>query len=240
MPEPASMTLLGVGFTGLVIRFLRGQYRKAKPVLDLLSATLLLVLFSPAIAVTAILIKLTSKGPVFYKQERVGLNGRVFTLIKLRTMHHGAEAKSGPTWAQGDYEDPRVTPIGRILRKTHLDEIPQLVNVLRGEMSLIGPRPERPYFVNLFAEEIPEYAKRLAVKPGITGLAQVRAGYGRTIRDVKRKVRLDLVYIRRLCWWVDLSIALATLPRFVSFVRSGRRKTGTQKNSRAVAAHVRE
>lgn len=211
MPEPTSMALLGIGSIGLTVRFLRRQYRRAKPWVDRLGAGVLLVVLSPVLAASAVLIKLTSRGPVLYRQERVGLNGRLFTLLKLRTMHEGAEEESGPVWAVGDYDDPRVTPVGRLLRRVHIDEVPQLINVLNGEMSLIGPRPERPHFVSQLREEIPEYEKRLEVKPGITGLAQIRAGYDRTLRDVRRKVKLDVLYMRKMCWWVDFSILSRTL-----------------------------
>ena len=213
MPEPTSIALLSVGSVGLVIRFMRTQYRRAKPWVDRFGAGVLLVVSSPILVACAVLIKLTSRGPVIYKQDRVGLNGHVFTLFKLRTMYEDAEAETGPVWAAGDWDDPRVTPIGRLLRMAHLDEFPQLVNVLKGEMSLIGPRPERPHFVSQLKEEIPEYDKRLEVKPGITGLAQIRTGYDRTLRDVRRKVKLDMQYIQRMCWMVDFVILFGTVSR---------------------------
>jgi len=221
MPEPASLTLLGTGCAGLAIRFLQKEYYRAKPILEWVVALVLLVVLTPVIALCAVLIKLTSRGPAFYRQERVGLHGRVFTLLKLRTMHVDAEAETGPVWAQGD-RDPRLTPIGHLLRRMHVDELPQLVNVLRGEMGLVGPRPERPHFVEQLKQAIPDYERRLAVKPGITGLAQIRLGYDRTLRDVRRKVKLDCLYIRRMCWWVDMLIVLGTFGR-VAFGREGRR-----------------
>lgn len=214
MPEPASIALLGVGTFGLAGRFLRRKYQQAKPWVDRIGAAVLLVLFAPLIGVCALATKLTSRGPVFYKQKRVGQHGRLFTMLKLRTMIRGAEDQCGPAWAKGEH-DPRVTPVGRVLRKVHFDELPQLVNVLRGEMSLIGPRPERPFFVDRFKEVIGDYEKRLAVKPGITGLAQIRSGYDCTIHDVRRKLRLDLLYIRRMCWWVDIVIATRTIGKLV-------------------------
>jgi len=207
MPEPASIALLGTGCLGLTVRYLQSKYRAFKPYVEWLLALGLLLVFAPAIVVLGLLVKLTSPGPAFYRQERVGVHGRRFILLKLRTMYEDAEARSGPQWAQGD-SDPRVTPLGRMLRRTHLDELPQLLNVLRGEMSIVGPRPERPHFVEQLKDLVPEYEKRLTVKPGITGLAQVRAGYDRNIRDVRRKVKLDCVYIRRMCWWVDFTILL--------------------------------
>jgi len=202
--------LFGTGTVGLVGRFLQRNYRAAKPYAEWVVALVLLVVCAPVMGACALLIKLTSRGPVILKQERVGLNGYVFNLLKLRTMHQDAEALTGPVWAAGD-ADPRVTLVGRFLRRTHIDELPQLINVLRGEMSLVGPRPERPHFANDFRKLIPEYERRLSVRPGITGLAQVRAGYDRTLRDVRRKVKLDCLYIRRMCWWVDMKIMFATV-----------------------------
>jgi len=210
MPEPASIALVSTGCVGLVVRFVQRQYRVAKSYVDWIAALLLLIGAAPVMAVCALLVRLTSRGPVIYRQERVGLNGRTFTLYKLRTMRVGAESATGPVWAQGD-NDPRVTPIGCLLRRTKLDELPQLMNVLKGDMSLVGPRPERPYFVNQLKQQVPGYERRLAVKPGITGLAQIRAGADHNVRDVKRKVKLDCLYIRRMCWWVDFVILFKTV-----------------------------
>ncbi len=220
MPEPASIALLGTGFVGLTFRFLRKEYRRAKPVVEWVAALLLLVLLAPVMGVCALLVKLTSRGPVIYRQERVGRHGRTFTLLKLRTMRVDAEAETGPVWAKGE-RDPRVTPVGHLLRSTHLDELPQLINVLRGEMSLVGPRPERPHFVEQLRQVIPDYEQRLEVKPGITGLAQVRLPYDRTLRDVRRKVKLDCLYIRRMCWWVDAVILFGTLGKVFGLQMKG-------------------
>ena len=140
------------------------------------------------------------------------MNGRVFNIIKLRTMRADAEAETGPVWTPG--RDSRITPLGLVLRRTHLDELPQLINVLRGEMSLVGPRPERPHFVEKLKDRVPRYEERLLVKPGITGLAQLRCGYDQTVRDVARKVRVDALYIRRMCWLVDFRILLGTIGKF--------------------------
>lgn len=227
MPEPASIALVSTGCVGLVVRFVQRQYRVAKTYVDWVAAVLLLIAAAPVIGVCALLVRLSSRGPVFYKQVRVGLNNRDFTLYKLRTMRVGAEAATGPVWAQGD-NDPRVTAIGRLLRRTHLDELPQLVNVLKGDMSLVGPRPERRYFVEQLKQQIPDYELRLSVKPGITGLAQVRAGADRNIRDVKRKVKLDCLYIRRMCWWVDFVILFNTV-RKVFAAPEERRGLGAQR-----------
>jgi lipopolysaccharide/colanic/teichoic acid biosynthesis glycosyltransferase len=216
MPEPASITLIGTGCLGLAVRMLQAKYRAAKPYVDWVGALVLLIMTGPVIAACAVLIKLTSRGPVLYSQERVGQGGRIFSILKLRTMRPDAEAGTGPVWANG-HDDARVTPVGRVLRRLHLDELPQLINVLRGEMSLIGPRPERPELVERLKEEMPKFANydswlklRLSVKPGITGFAQVHAGYDRTVRDVRRKVRLDCRYISRMCWWVDFLIIVGT------------------------------
>ena len=214
MPEPTTLTLVSTGFMAMTVQYVRGKYRQAKPYFDYLTAVALLVALSPVLVVCAVLVKLTSRGPAFYTQERVGQHGKVFRIIKLRTMRQDAEADTGPVWAQGD-RDERVTLFGRILRKTHLDEIPQLINVLRGDMSLVGPRPERPHFVKQLRKQVPGYESRLAVKPGITGLAQVRAGYDRTIRDVRKKVKLDAIYVRKMCWWVDFVIIARTARKFL-------------------------
>jgi lipopolysaccharide/colanic/teichoic acid biosynthesis glycosyltransferase len=226
MPEPASIALVSTGCVGLVVRFVQRQYRVAKTYVDWVAALLLMLPAAPIIALSALIIRLTSKGPVIYSQERVGLGGRTFTLYKLRTMRIGAESATGPVWAQGDH-DPRVTRIGSLLRRTHMDELPQLINVLKGDMSLVGPRPERPYFVEQLKRQIPDYERRLSVKPGITGLAQIRAGADRNIRDVKRKVRLDCLYISRMCWWVDFVILFNTV-RKIFVAPEERRGLGAQ------------
>jgi lipopolysaccharide/colanic/teichoic acid biosynthesis glycosyltransferase len=201
------------------VRYIRTKYRAMKPKFDRITGLILLVAFAPVIGVCALLVKLTSRGPAFYKQERVGERGRTFNIIKLRTMRCDAEKDSGPVWA--DEKDPRATLVGGFFRRAHLDELPQLVNVVRGEMSLVGPRPERPYFVQQLRERIPGYDQRLAVKPGITGLAQVRAGYDHALRDVRRKVKLDTMYAQRMCWWVDFIIIVRTMGKFVD---SGERR----------------
>jgi len=212
MPEPATLSLVGTGFIAMVVRFLQRRYRDAKPWFDRIGGATLLVIFAPVIGVCAFLVKLTSKGPAFYAQERVGQGGRIFKIIKLRSMHMDAETHTGPVWAEDD--DPRVTCVGCVLRKMHLDELPQLINVVRGEMSLVGPRPERPYFVEQLKGRIPDYEKRFSVKPGITGLAQVRARADRNLRDVRRKIKLDAMYIRNMCWLVDFVVMLKTLRKF--------------------------
>src|SRR3989454_2594445 len=166
--------------------------RSLKRLTDIVLAAVGLCIALPMIALVAILTKLDSYGPVFFRQERVGENGRIFTLYKFRTMVKDAEKETGPVWAQET--DPRTTRLGKILRRTGLDELPQMFNVLIGDMSFVGPRPERPHFVAELQEEIPYYAQRLVVKPGITGWAQVRYGYGATVEDAIEKLQFDLYY----------------------------------------------
>jgi exopolysaccharide biosynthesis polyprenyl glycosylphosphotransferase len=190
---------------------LRKRFALVKEIVDRLLAVVGLVVFLPLFPLLAVLIKLTSKGPVLFKQKRVGRNGHVFEIIKLRTMVYDAEDATGPIWATAN--DPRITPVGKFLRMTHLDEVPQLLNVIKGDMSLVGPRPERPVFVDRFRNQIPNYSERLRVKPGITGLAQVCHKYDETLRDVKRKLAYDLLYIQRMCLMVDIAIMFMTVRR---------------------------
>lgn len=190
---------------------LRKRFALVKELADRFLAIVGLLVVLPVLGLFALLIKLTSKGPVFFRQQRVGKGGKVFEIIKLRTMYVDAEQATGPIWAKPN--DPRITPVGRILRMTHFDEVPQLLNVIRGEMSIVGPRPERPVFVDRFKDQIPSYSERLRVKPGITGLAQVCHKYDETLRDVKRKLAYDLLYIQRMCLMVDLAILFMTVRR---------------------------
>jgi exopolysaccharide biosynthesis polyprenyl glycosylphosphotransferase len=162
----------------------------------------------PLTAIVAVLVKLTSRGPVFYRQTRAGLNGAPFVLYKFRSMTRDAEAVTGAVWSQRD--DPRVTPLGRLLRRFRLDELPQLFNVLRGEMSMVGPRPERPEFVKVLQSTIPYYTQRLAVKPGITGWAQINHKYGDSVDDTIVKLEYDLYYIKHGATSLDLYILFHT------------------------------
>ncbi|MGQ9731994.1 MAG: sugar transferase, partial [Candidatus Zipacnadales bacterium] len=182
---------------------------RLKRLLDIVVAALGLIVVAPLIFFLALLIKLTSKGPAFYRQERLGLHGKPFVFTKLRTMVEDAEAETGPVWAAED--DPRITPLGRFLRRCRFDELPQLWDVLKGHMSLIGPRPERRHFVDAFMKEIPLYGKRLLVLPGITGWAQVHQGYDRSVEDVIEKLRYDLYYVNHVSLKLDLLIALKTI-----------------------------
>jgi sugar transferase (PEP-CTERM system associated) len=168
-----------------------------------------LVLTSPLLLLTALVVKLTSPGPMLYRQRRVGLDGRVFTVYKFRSMYVDAEARTGAVWASKD--DPRITPVGRTLRKLRLDELPQLWNVVKGEMAIVGPRPERPEFVDLLAQQIPYYRQRLAVKPGITGWAQINHKYGDTQLDAMIKLEFDLYYIKHLAPALDFYIIFHTI-----------------------------
>lgn len=168
-----------------------------------------LIAASPIMGLIAIAVKLDSQGPVFYIQERVGRFGDVFRIYKFRTMRVDSEAR-GPVWAAGEC-DPRMTRLGAVLRRTHLDELPQLYNVLMGDMSLVGPRPERPYFAEELDRAIPRYGERLLIKPGMTGLAQVHYQYDQSIADVRRKLRFDLLYIRRMGFALDMQILLWTV-----------------------------
>ncbi|MCU7932241.1 MAG: exopolysaccharide biosynthesis polyprenyl glycosylphosphotransferase [Candidatus Thiodiazotropha sp. (ex Codakia rugifera)] len=179
--------------------------------LDVLVGLLILLLASPIMIITILLIWLSTLGraPVFYRQLRVGCKGREFYVLKFRSMKVDAE-KHGPQMAA--HNDARVTRIGRFIRATRIDELPQLFNVLKGEMSLVGPRPERPEFVSKFQRQIKGYSLRHQVKPGITGWAQVRYPYGETVEDAANKLYYDLSYIRRNSLWLDILIILQTIP----------------------------
>jgi sugar transferase (PEP-CTERM system associated) len=178
-----------------------------------------LVIVAPILLLAAIAIVLESGFPVLFRQERVGQHGRTFTLLKLRTMRQDAE-KNGAVWASAG-GDPRVTRIGKLLRTSRIDEFPQLVNVLRGDMSFVGPRPERPVFVEELQAHIPYYGERHSVKPGITGWAQVRHGYTSTIEESEAKLRYDLYYIKNMSFWLDLQILLDTF-KVIAFGRGAR------------------
>ena len=168
-----------------------------------------LLLTLPLLPFIILAIKLTSAGPVLYRQKRVGRDGNIFNCYKFRTMRADAEADSGATWALDD--DPRITPVGKFLRLSRMDEIPQLWNVLKGDMSLVGPRPERPEFVSMLDQEIPYYHLRNAVRPGITGWAQIRYKYGSSIEDAKEKLRYDLFYIKNMSAGLDLLVFFQTI-----------------------------
>lgn len=183
--------------------------KKLKRIIDIIVSLVLLLVSSPAWLITIFAIKIDSKGPVLFKQERMGKDGKLFNVLKFRSMIKDAEKYSGPVWSKKN--DPRVTKVGKIIRKIRIDEIPQMFNVLKGEMSLVGPRPERPYFVEKLSKEIPYYKRRLKVRPGITGWAQVKHKYDETIEDVKIKLRYDLFYIENMSIRMDFKILLRTV-----------------------------
>jgi exopolysaccharide biosynthesis polyprenyl glycosylphosphotransferase len=193
-------------------------YLNVKRVIDITFAIILFLLAAPLMAIVALAIKLESSGPAVFRQERVGLNGRRFVLYKFRSMRQDAETVSGPTWAKD--KDDRCTRVGRFIRATRIDELPQLINVVRGEMSFVGPRPERPYFVDLLKENIRYYDLRHYVKPGITGWAQVMYPYGASVEDAYQKLQYDLYYAKNVRLGLDLLILLKTIK--VVFAREGR------------------
>ena len=190
-----------------------------KRVFDLVMSAILVVCTAPLLALLAAVIKLDSEGPVFYGQERVGRGGKIFRLHKFRTMRIDAETVSGPVWAA--QKDPRVTRIGAFLRKTRLDEIPQVFAVFRGDMSFVGPRPERPFFVQQLKSQIPFYGMREAQKPGITGWAQIRYPYGSSVEDSRAKLEYDLYYVQHQSLFLDLAICFHTV-KTVLFGRGAR------------------
>jgi lipopolysaccharide/colanic/teichoic acid biosynthesis glycosyltransferase len=177
-------------------------------VVDFVCALVLLVLTAPVLLLAALAIKLTSRGPVFYTQTRLGRGGLPYTIYKLRTMYHNCEGLTGARWATE--RDPRITFVGRFLRRTHIDELPQLWNVLCGRMSLVGPRPERPEFVPKLARAIPGYRERLLVRPGLTGLAQVQLPPDTDMESVRRKLAYDLYYVEHAGFWLDVRLLLST------------------------------
>ena len=199
----ASWLIFGDGFN-------QGAWRTAvKRVFDIFSASVLCLLASPVMLVAAIAIKLESRGPVLYRQERVSLNGRSFSIAKFRSMRADAEKDGKPQWAAAN--DNRVTRVGQFIRRVRIDELPQLFNVLRGDMSLVGPRPERPFFVEQLTQDIPFYALRHSVKPGVTGWAQVRYHYGSTVEDSLEKLQYDLYYVKNHTLFLDLMVLLETI-----------------------------
>lgn len=192
------------------------HYLGVKSVLDFIGSLFLFIIAAPVMAAVALSIKLTSVGPVLFRQVRVGRDGREFVLYKFRSMPEDVEAKTGPVWSgEGD---SRATPLGHLLRRFHLDELPQVYNVLRGEMSLVGPRPERPCFVSFLSRLIPNYNLRHSVRPGITGLAQVFYPYGASVEDAREKLRYELYYARH----ISLGLDLRALAKTINVVLAGR------------------
>ncbi len=199
----AGWLIFGDGFSQDLVRTI------VKRMFDIVCAAVLIVLASPIILLTGLLILLESGGPILYLQERVGLNGRLFNVVKFRSMRTDAEQDGQPRWATA--QDDRVTRVGRIIRKLRIDELPQLFSVLNGDMSLVGPRPERPYFVDKLTQEIPYFAVRQSVKPGVTGWAQVRYHYGSSVEDAAEKLQYDLYYVKNHTLFLDLVILFETV-----------------------------
>jgi exopolysaccharide biosynthesis polyprenyl glycosylphosphotransferase len=201
--------IYGIPLIDIMPQLMPEWEKKLKRVLDIIVSLLILIVSSPVIFITSLAIKIDSKGPIFFKQERCGMNNKNFRILKFRSMVHDAEKMTGPVWSQKD--DPRITHVGKIIRKLRIDEIPQMYNVLKGEMSLVGPRPERPFFVEKLSEQIPYYKRRLKVRPGITGWAQVKHKYDESIEDVKIKLRYDLFYIENISLRMDFKILFRTI-----------------------------
>ena len=199
----AGWLIFGEGFNQGLVRTL------IKRVFDIVCATVLIVLSLPIMLMAAVMILIESGGPIFYLQERVGLNGRLFNVVKFRSMRTDAEKDGKPRWASAT--DDRVTPLGRIMRKLRIDELPQLFSVLGGDMSLVGPRPERPYFVDKLTQEMPYYAVRQSVKPGLTGWAQVRYHYGSSVEDSAEKLQYDLYYVKNHSLFLDIVVLFETI-----------------------------
>lgn len=208
---PSSL-IFSNGFKGTAL------YKRIKRAIDIIFSVIGFIIFSPLFLIIPLAIKLDSRGPVFYRQERVGEDGITFELLKFRSMRVDAE-KDGPVWAME--KDPRITRVGKVIRKLRFDEIPQIVNVLRGEMSFVGPRPERPFFAEKLKREIPFYYHRHAIKPGITGWAQLYYPYGASKEDALEKLKYDLYYIKNMSPFLDLTIILETI-KVVLFGRGSR------------------
>jgi len=206
--------LMGGSIISIMVGFARRKYNFFKRCFDIIVAGTGLVVFCPLFLIIWFLVKIDSDGPVFFRQMRLGKDGALFEIWKFRTMRNNAEFETGPVWTQDG--DPRVTRIGEFLRKSHLDELPQLINILRGDMSLIGPRPERPEFMQAICAQIPHFRKRLDVRPGITGLAQTRYHYGASLKDAARKLRYDTLYIKKQCWLLDFQIIFWTIGRVLT------------------------
>jgi exopolysaccharide biosynthesis polyprenyl glycosylphosphotransferase len=181
---------------------------KIKRIFDIVTALLIGIMTAPIMLVAALIVRLESPGPVIYRQDRVGEHGKEFAVLKFRSMRNDAE-KNGAQWAQ--VNDPRITKFGNFMRKTRIDELPQLLNVLKGEMSFIGPRPERMVFIEELEKQIPHYNLRHLIKPGLTGWAQVMYPYGASVEDAKRKLEYDLHYIKRQSFYMDMVIMFKTL-----------------------------
>jgi len=212
MPEPVTIISVSAGVLGLMTQLARRYFFLAKEVVDIVLGFVALVLSLPILAVCIVIVKLSSKGPAIFKQTRMGQDGKPFEMYKLRTMYTDAESASGAVWAAAG--DPRVVPTCRWMRRSHVDELPQLLNVIKGEMSLVGPRPERPEILAELEKTYPQVRRRLAVRPGITGLAQVRNGYDTSVEAFRHKLTADLEYVERSNWSTEIGIMAATFTKF--------------------------
>jgi lipopolysaccharide/colanic/teichoic acid biosynthesis glycosyltransferase len=192
---------------------IRSRYESVKPWIDFGLAMVLLLFSAPIIFLAVILVRFSSRGSSTYTQKRLGLKGQVFTIYKIRTMYQGSERNGVPIWCVPG--DRRITPLGRFLRFSHIDELPQLINVLKGEMSLVGPRPERPEFLAQLERAFPDYRVRLSVRPGLTGLAQVQQPPDTDLSSVRRKLNYDLCYVERMGLWLDLRLIVGTVLKCV-------------------------
>lgn len=201
--------LYGIPLIDIMPELMPEWEKKLKRIIDVIISLLGLLISIPFDLLFSIAIKIDSKGPVLFKQERIGMNNKIFRIYKFRSMYEDAEKYTGPVWSTKD--DPRVTRVGKVMRKLRFDEIPQFFNVIKGEMSLVGPRPERPDFVDMLAQQIPYYKRRLKVRPGITGWAQVKHKYDESIEDVKVKLRYDLFYIENMSLRMDIKILARTI-----------------------------
>ncbi len=201
--------LYGIPLIDIMPELMPEWEKRLKRLLDVSISFITLIITMPLNIIVSLAIKVDSRGPIFFRQERIGMNNKNFKIVKFRSMSQDAEKHTGPVWSQKD--DPRVTQVGKIIRKLRIDEIPQMFNVLKGEMSLVGPRPERPYFVEQLSRQIPYYKRRLKVRPGITGWAQVKHKYDENIEDVKVKLRYDLFYIENMSLRMDIKILARTI-----------------------------
>ena len=212
MPEPLTLAAMGGGI-GVLAFYGRRYYLIAKEVVDITLGAVALILALPVMALCAAIIKLSSRGPVLFSQVRAGQDGRLFTMYKFRTMHIGAEKGTGAVWAEEG--DSRVIPTCRWMRISHMDELPQLFQIVSGAMSLVGPRPERPEIMAKLERHYSNVRDRLAVKPGLTGLAQIRNGYDSSIEGFKHKLEADLEYIEHMSWGLDLKILAMTVTKLL-------------------------
>ncbi|MFZ3029672.1 MAG: exopolysaccharide biosynthesis polyprenyl glycosylphosphotransferase [Minisyncoccia bacterium] len=194
----------------------RAIFNFTKRALDASLSFVLMIVFLPLFIIIPILIKITSRGPVLFKHKRISLNDTEFTIYKFRSMYVDAE-KNGAVWTENNRRDPRITPIGRFMRETHIDEIPQLVNILRGDISFVGPRPERPEFINVLKKDILYYDLRHSVKAGLTGWAQVNYKYGSSVEDAREKLRYDFYYIKNRTIFFDILIVLKTIAKVFTY-----------------------